>query len=225
MTPTLLPQSDIFEREFVCVDLETTGLNAHSDAIIEVGAVKFRGGEVFDRYQTFVNPDRQIPTFIQQLTNIRPEQIERAPRFHQIANKVAEFVGELPIVGHNIAWDLNFLEINGLHLTNRSYNTWDLASIFLPSLPEYNLTALATHLGLEHPSAHRAEGDAETTALVFHRLLKLGASYPAAKVAFIARAARAANASVADLLEAIWCLMRPEPTPRPEPAEPLASMG
>ena len=203
MTPTLLPQSDIFEREFVCVDLETTGLNAHSDAIIEVGAVKFRGGEVSDRYQTFVNPGRQIPTFIQQLTSISPSQIERAPRFQQVAAQFSAFVGDLPIVGHNIAFDLAFLESHGLHLANRSYNTWDLASIFLPTLPEYNLTALAKHLELDHNQAHRAVADAETTALVFDRLLRLAVSYPAAKVAFIARAARAADAPVADLLEAL----------------------
>ena len=203
MTPTLLPQSDIFEREFVSVDLETTGLHAHADAIIEVGAVKFRGGQVTERYQTFVNPDRQIPTFIQQLTSISPSQIERAPRFQQIAAQFATFVGDLPIVGHNIAFDLAFLSSHGLHLTNRSYNTWDLASIFLPTLPEYNLSALAKHLELDHNQAHRAVADAETTAMVFHRLLGMAATHPAPKVGYIARAARAANAPVADLLEAL----------------------
>ena len=202
MTQTALPRSDIFERQFVCIDLETTGLQAHADAIIEVGAVKFQGGEVLERYQTFVNPGRrQIPTFIQQLTSISPAQIERAPSFEQIVEEFADFVGDLPVVGHNIAFDLGFLRSHGLHLSNPSYNTWDLASIFLPTLPEYNLVALAKHLGLDHSQAHRATADAETTALVFHRLLELGTSYPAAKIAFIARAARAANASIADLLE------------------------
>ena len=203
MTPTLLPQSDVFEREFVCLDLETTGLNAHADAILEVGAVKLRGGEVTERYQSFVNPGRQIPTFIQQLTSISPAQIERAPRFEQIEAQVADFIGDLPIVGHNIAFDIGFLSSHGLNLPNRSYNTWDLVSVFLPTLPEYNLTALAKHFELDHDQAHRAVADAETTALVFHKLLRLGASYPAPKVAFIARAARAANAPVADLLEAL----------------------
>lgn len=204
MTQTALHASDIFERRFVCIDLETTGLQAHADAIIEVGAVKFQGGAVLERYQTFVNPGRrQIPTFIQQLTSISPAQIERAPAFEQILEEFADFVGDLPVVGHNIAFDLGFLRSHGLHLSNPSYNTWDLASIFLPTLPEYNLAALAKHLGLDHSQAHRATADAETTALVFHRLLELGASYPAAKIAFIARAARAANASVADLLEGL----------------------
>ncbi len=203
MTQTPLPHPDLFEQQFVCIDLETTGLNAHSDTIIELGAVKFRGGEVLERYQTFVNPGRKIPSFIQQLTSISPGQIERAPAFRQVAGQFADFVGDLPIVGHNVAFDLGFLGSHGLPLPNRNYNTWDLASIFLPTLPEYNLAALAKRLGLDHSQAHRASADAEITALAFHRLLELGASYPAAKVAFIARAARTANASVADLLEGL----------------------
>ena len=194
---------DPFEQEFVCIDLETTGLNANSDTIIELGAVRFRRGEILDRYQTFVNPGRSIPQFIQQLTSISPAQIERAPTFNQVADRFAEFIGDLPIVGHNVAFDLAFLRSHHLPLPNRSYNTWDLASIFLPTIPEYNLAALAIHFGLDHSQAHRASADAEITALVFHHLLQLGATHPAAKVAFIARAARAADASVADLLEGL----------------------
>ncbi len=206
MTPTSAlgrTPLDPFEQEFACIDLETTGLNANADTIIELGAVKFRGGEILDRYQTFVNPGRKIPPFIQQLTSISPAQIERAPTFNRVANQFADFIGDLPIVGHNVAFDLGFLRTHHLPLPNRNYNTWDLASIFLPTIPEYNLGALAAHYGLDHSQAHRASADAEATALVFHRLLQDGANLPAAKVAFIARAARNANAAVADLLEGL----------------------
>ena len=194
---------DPFEQEFVCIDLETTGLNANSDTIIELGAVRFKDGAILDRYQSFVNPGRKIPPFIQQLTSISPAQIERAPTFNQVADQFAEFIGDLPIVGHNVAFDIGFLRSHHLPLHNRNYNTWDLASIFLPTLPEYNLAALANRLGLDHSQAHRASADAEITALVFHRLSKIAAGHPAAKVAFIARAARSANAPVADLLEGL----------------------
>ena len=203
MTQTPMTQYDPFAQEFVCIDLETTGLNPHTDTIIELGAVRIRGGEVLRRYQTFVNPGRRIPTFIQQLTNITPAQIERAPTFHQVAGQFADFVGDLPIIGHNVAFDLSFLGSHRLPLSNRSYNTWDLASIFLPTLPEYNLSALARHFGIDHSQAHRASADAEITALVFHRLLETGARHPAARVAAIARAARTANAPVADLLDGL----------------------
>jgi len=120
-----------------------------------------------------------------------------------VADQFAGFIGDLPIVGHNVAFDLGFLRSHHLPLPNRSYNTWDLASVFLPTLPEYNLTALAVHLGLDHSQAHRASADAEITARVFHRLLTMATGQPATKVAFIARAARAANAPVADLLEGL----------------------
>ena len=203
MTQAGFRQPDPFQQVFVSIDLETTGLNPHADTIIEVGAVKFRGDEVLDRYQTFVNPGRKIPQFIQQLTSINPSHLERAPSFAQIAGQVAEFIGDLPIIGHNVKFDIDFLKSHRLELSNKTYNTWDLASIFLPEAPEYNLSALAQYLGLTHAQAHRASADAEVTAAVFHRLLEIGSGYPAAKVAFIARAARTANATVADLLEGL----------------------
>ena len=193
---------DPFGQEFVCIDLETTGLNPNADTIIELGAVKFRGGEILDRFQTFVNPRRRIPDFIKQLTGIDDDKVRRAPSFFQIAGRFADFIGDLPIVGHNVAFDLEFLRTHDLRLHNRSYNTYDLASIFLPTLPEYNLTALAKHLAIVHDK-HRALGDAEATAQVFHRLLQIAAGHNAAKVAFVARAARVANSPVADLLEGL----------------------
>ena len=154
---------DPFEHEFVCLDLETTGLNAHSDAIIELGAVRFRRGEILDRYQTFINPGRKIPPFIEQLTGSADHQVRRAPTFRQAVDRFADFIGDLPIIGHNIAWDLEFLSVHGLPLHNPRYNTWDLASIFLPTIPEYNLTELARRLEISHEQ-HRALGDAEATA-------------------------------------------------------------
>ena len=203
MTQVRLPQLNPLEQVYACIDLETTGLNPNADTIIELGAVKFRGGDVLERYQTFVNPGRNIPAFIQQLTSITPAQIERAPAFHQVAGQFADFVGDLPIIGHNIKFDLDFLKSHRLDLPNKSYNTWDLASVFLPTVPEYNLAALAKHLGLDHANAHRASADAEVTAQVFHKLLEIAAALPAAKIAFIARTARTANATVADLLEGL----------------------
>lgn len=193
---------DPFEREFVSIDLETTGLNSNSETIIEVGAVRFRGGEILDRYQTLINPGRRIPPFIEQLTGISDDMVRRAPAFYQVADRLADFIGDLPIIGHNVAFDLDFLRSHHLSLSNPSYNTWDLASIFLPTVSEYNLTELAKRLEIPHDQ-HRALGDAEATALVFHSLLQIGATHPADKVAFIARAARVANASVANLLEGL----------------------
>lgn len=202
-TQTGLGQIDPFRQEFVSIDLETTGLNAYADTIIEVGAVRVRDGAVLDRFQTFVNPGRGIPQFVQQLTSITPSQLERAPSFAQIAGRLADFVGDLPIIGHNVKFDLDFLASHRLDLLNPSYNTYDLAAIFLPAAAEYNLSGLAQQLGFDHSQAHRASADAEVTAAVFHRLLQIAAQQPAARIAFIARTARNAGATVADLLEGL----------------------
>ena len=202
-TQTGLGQIDPFRQEFVSIDLETTGLNPHGDTIIEVGAVKVRNGEVLERFQTFVNPGRGIPHFIQQLTSISPSQLERAPSFSQVAGRLADFLGDLPIIGHNVKFDLDFLASHRLDLLNSSYNTYDLAAVFLPTAAEYNLSGLAQQLGFDHSQAHRASADAEVTAAVFHRLLQIAAARPAAQIAFIARTARNANAAVADLLEGL----------------------
>ena len=191
-----------FTQEFVCLDLETTGLNPNSDTIIELGAVRFRQGEILDRFQTFVNPGRKIPPFVQQLTGISEDQVRRAPSFHQVSGRLADFIRDLPVVGHNVAFDLDFLASHGLNLHNRRFNTYDLAAIFLPTIPEYNLTELARRLNIAHEQ-HRALGDAQAAALVFHRLLEIAAAHSAARIAFIARAARVANADIADLLEGL----------------------
>ncbi len=127
------------EQTYVALDLETTGLDADRDTIIEVGAVKFQGEETLDSFQTFINPGRSIPEFIQRLTGISPQQVRRAPSFSSVVPDLEAFLGPYPIIGHNISFDLRFLETHGLPLGNPSYDTWDLASMFLPRSSEYSL--------------------------------------------------------------------------------------
>ena len=162
----------ISNRTFVALDLETTGLDPDNDTIIEVGAVKFRASGVLDTFQTFVNPGRAIPEFIQHLTGIAPRQVERAPRFPDVVARLVEFVGDSPIVGQNISFDLRFLGSHGLTFPNPAYDTWDLASVFLPTTMEYSLAALARLLAVEHTSPHRALEDAQATREVFIALLQ-----------------------------------------------------
>ena len=120
------------EQTSVAIDLETTGLRAESDAILEVGAVRFRGDEVLDTFQTFVNPGRDIPEFVQRYTGITPQDIRRAPSFPEIRDDLAGFIGRDPIVGHSVNFDLGFLESHGLPLLNPAFDTLDLATVFLP---------------------------------------------------------------------------------------------
>ena len=93
----------------VSLDLETTGLDPVSDHIIEVGAIKFQGDQVLDRLDTFVNPYAPIPEFVRELTGINPEDLEGAPSFAVVSGDISNFVADLPIVGHNVSFDIEFL--------------------------------------------------------------------------------------------------------------------
>ena len=104
----LAPIASPFDLVHVALDLETTGLDSSRDTIIEIGAVKFQGDRQIDSFQTFVNPGRPIPDHIQRLTHISPHQVERAPMFGSIADDLAAFIGDHPVIGHNVRFDVGF---------------------------------------------------------------------------------------------------------------------
>ena len=189
-----------FQQVHVALDLETTGLDSDRDNIIEVGAVKFQHGEIVDTFQTFVNPARPIPEFIQRLTGISPHQVADAPFFSTVAGRLEEFVGSYPIIGHNIAFDLRFLGTHNLPLANTSYDTWDLASVLLPTTSQYSLGYLAAHLGIVHDNAHRALDDAKATQQVFLALLQRAAELDSGLLAHLASLAQRSNWSIGPLL-------------------------
>ena len=161
------------EQVHVALDLETTGLDSARHAILEVGAVRFRGDEVLATYQTLVNPGQPISEFIQGLTGIKPALVNRAPFFSTISSEVEEFVGDDPIIGHNVQFDVGFLSANGLPLNNPAYDTWDLATVFMPRSRQYSLQFLTSQFGVAHKDAHRALSDAMATKGVFIELLRL----------------------------------------------------
>ena len=168
---TLFPEHPApLEEVWVSLDLETTGLSVESDEIIEVGAVKFQGERVLDTYQTFVNPRRRLNDFIKRYTGITQADVDRAPTFSKAAGELGAFIGSAPVLGHNIGFDLGFLDRNGLRLANPRCDTWDLAYVLLPALADYSLRSLAGWMGVAHPRPHRAMDDAHATAQVFLKL-------------------------------------------------------
>ena len=191
------------EETFIALDLETTGLNPDREQIIQIGAVKFRNDQVLDRFDTFVNPGRAIPDFIQRLTGIRPDQVSRAPSFSSVSHGLEQFLEDHPIVGHNIPFDLRFLETHGLPLVNSRYDTWDLASFLLPRSTEYSLGSLARQFGLEHQRAHQAIDDADATRQLFVTLLRRAAQLHPLLLAYIHTLASRGNWGVANLIGGI----------------------
>ena len=167
----LLPQTTSpLDEVWVALDVETTGLSPDSDEIIEVGAIKFQGGRTIDTFQSFVNPQRTLSRFISGYTGITQKDVSDAPPFSRVARDLTPFIGTAPIVGHNLAFDLGFLNSKGLRLPNPMCDTWDLAFVLLPEYKEYQLAKLAASFGITHPGAHRAIPDAQVTRDLFLKL-------------------------------------------------------
>lgn len=161
------------ERIYVALDVETTGLQAGVDEIIEVAAVKFRGTEILDRYSQLVAPFQPLPLKISRLTGIKPEDLASAPRFNEIGSDIAQFVKSYPIIGHSVSFDLTMLCNQGMSFNQPVYDTFDMATLLMPQIAVYRLSAIADRLGIPHPADHRALNDAEVTAQLFNYLLGL----------------------------------------------------
>lgn len=152
----------------VALDLETTGLSVEQDSILEVAAVKFQDETVLDTLEMLIDPGRPIPYRIQRLTGITSPMLLGAPSFDAIASKVQQFIGDLPIVGHSIPFDVSFLRRRGLVRNNALIDTFELATVLLPSLTSYNLGQVAEALGIKvAPGRHRAMVDTLLAMEVF----------------------------------------------------------
>jgi DNA polymerase-3 subunit epsilon/ATP-dependent DNA helicase DinG len=171
----------------VALDIETTGLDPKKDAIIEIGAVKFRDLQVLDEFHYLINPGRPIPPFITQLTGIGDEMVARAPGIAEIYPRLQAFVGDAPVVGHNIAFDLSFLRRRGGLGGNEAIDTYELAAVLLPSAERYNLSALAERFEITLPADHRALNDARVTHQLYLLLFSLAQKLPVDLLAELVR--------------------------------------
>ncbi len=159
--------------EFVAIDLETTGLNASTDRITEVGATRFTLEGETKSFSSFVNPGMPIPLMIQDLTGISEDDVGGAPTITSVGAELATFCGDRAVVGQNIRFDISFLHAAGVELAGASLDTLDLASVLLPTAARLDLATLAELLGVDPGTHHRALADAETARDVFLRLLTL----------------------------------------------------
>lgn len=163
---------------FCVIDLETTGGSADTCGITEIGAVKLRGGECLGTFQTLVNPGCAIPPEITVLTGITHSMVLPAPRIESVLPSLLEFIGDSVIVGHNVRFDLSFIQAalersQRPRLTNRSVDTVALARRLVRSeVPNCKLGTLAEFLRLDHRPSHRALDDALTTGDLLHLLIE-----------------------------------------------------
>jgi DNA polymerase-3 subunit epsilon len=171
------------EVTFCVLDLETTGGNPGEDQITEVGAVKVRSGECLGTFQTLVNPGRAIPPAITFLTGITQAMVAPAPHVEAVLPALVEFVRGTVIVGHNVRFDVSFLQgalarHGWPRLANRAVDTVALARrLVRDEVPDCRLGTLAERFRLDHRPSHRALDDALATTDLLHLLLERAAAW------------------------------------------------
>ena len=162
---------------FVVFDIETTGFNAISNRIIEIGAVKIKGDRVLDRFQSYVDPKVPIPPEITELTKITDEMVMEADPIETVLPAFLAFAGDAPLVGHNVGFDLGFIEQNcrnqEIPFSPTSVDTMTISRTLLPTMGKYTLDAVAKELGVSLENHHRADDDAECTAYIFMQLSRM----------------------------------------------------
>ena len=161
---------------FVAIDVETTGLNYKKDKIIEIAAVKFINGKESTTYSKLIDPKMSIPPFITKITGISNSMINKSSVFPDIADEFLEFIGNDPIVGHNVSFDIDFineeLKLHGSRI-NQEYvcDTYYLAKIFFFYFNSFKLESISSKFNIDISNAHRALDDALATGILFIKLL------------------------------------------------------
>ena len=157
-----------FADEIVCFDIETTGLKVDREAITEIGAVVLKNGEVTERFQTFVNPNRRLTPEIIGLTGITDAMLADAPSLKEALQAFLNFVGDRPLAAHNAEFDIGFIRAGcrkvGLAFDPTYVDTLILAQNLLPEIHKHKLDIVAEHLDLPAFNHHRASDDAAMVA-------------------------------------------------------------
>lgn len=163
------------KMEYAIVDIETTGGNAGGSRITEIAIIIHDGVGVLERYETLVNPQKEIPLPIFALTGINNEMVSRAPIFDDIAETVYNMLKDRIFVAHNVNFDYSFirhqLEESGFKWAARKLCTVRATRKIKPGLYSYSLGNLCLSLDIPMENRHRAGGDADATAILFSRLL------------------------------------------------------
>lgn len=164
----------------VALDVETTGLNPADDRIIEIGMAKIVDGAVVKRYSTLVNPQRELDARIVELTGITQKMLLDKPQIAEIMEQVIDFIGDDPILGHNVSFDFSFLKkaaVNsGLSFEKQGVDTLKLARRLLPQAEHKSLEFLCAYFGIDAGSSHRAYDDALSAWKLYRKLYEMNPS-------------------------------------------------
>ena len=166
-----------FDSEFVVFDIETTGLSPATEKITEIGAVKIKGGQIVDSFNTFVNPGKPIPQKIVELTGITDAMVEDAQPISVVLPEFYEFIGDATLVAHNAGFDTSFIKNeakeNGMKFDFCYIDSLELSRALVEGVKNYKLDTLTKHFKVKLENHHRACDDATATAHVFLKLIDM----------------------------------------------------
>ncbi len=173
---TIGSKNQDLDDEFVFFDLETTGTSIYDDKVIEIAAVRVKEGEIVDEYQTYINPGRNIPTKITELTGITNKDVRSGISEDEGFTKLLEFIGDSIIAAHNATFDVGFLK-RWLNEKGREFNltyidSLPLARATVPEVARYNMGRLCSFFKIKNERAHRAIYDSIASAQVLLKLFE-----------------------------------------------------
>ena len=161
-------------REYVAIDVETTGLSPSDEEIIEFGAVFVRDGQVVDTFSSLANPGRSIPPVVVSKTGITDAMVSEARPIADVLLDFLHFIKDYPLVGYNTHFDVNFIYDSALRhykhgIDNSFVDVMQIARRVITGLHSYKLTVVAHHCGIVNEHAHRALDDALCTMTLYER--------------------------------------------------------
>lgn len=158
---------------YICIDLETTGLDPKRDKIIEIGAVKVERNIIVEEWKTLVNPGRKLEERIVELTGIHDGQLADAPQIAEVLPELLTFMGDNVLLGHSVLFDYSFIKkaaVNErLTFERQGIDTLKIARKYLADLESRSLGYLCQYYGIAH-NAHRALEDAKATVALYRKL-------------------------------------------------------
>lgn len=164
--------------KFCVIDLETTGGNPDTEKIIEIGMVKIENRKISEERSFLINPQKDIPDFVQKLTGIRKADVEHSPKIEEVIDEVVQFIGDSILVAHNTSFDIPFL--NGVlkklqrpTMENKVICTNIMTKYLIPDIMSSNLNYMSLMFNIPHSQAHRAIEDARATGRLLLKYLEI----------------------------------------------------
>ena len=164
--------------KFCVIDLETTGGNPETEKIIEIGMVRIEDRRISEERSFLINPQKEIPDFVQKLTGIRKADVEFCPKIEEVIDEIVTFIGDSILVAHNTSFDIPFLnsvlkKLQKPTLDNKVICTNIMTKYLIPDIMSSNLNYMSSIFGISHSQAHRAIEDARATGKLLLKYLDI----------------------------------------------------